>query len=109
MFDDNDHRGGQVIGSVNIEIYEDSEGTWHTRVTTPRIKTSDVRKIYKMALITADTAEHVTSRLPLVERMIMNHAEIKVYQELKQQEMGSAPTPDNEKYQTKLPFKELKG
>jgi hypothetical protein len=106
MFDDNDPRPLRVMGRVQLEIAEDENGDWVCRVFKPQIKTSDVRKIYKMALITADVQVHVKDRLKLIDRMIMNNAEIAQYQQLQRSEGLDKPTADVDKYQTKLPFKE---
>ena len=104
MFDDIDHQPTRVIGSVELELHEDIIGDWHVRVTTPRTRTSDVRKIYKMALITADTQVHVNSRLPLIDRMILNNKEIAEYQAVYESEQRDKPVAAVEQYQTKLPF-----
>lgn len=106
MFDDTESRSIRVLGEVQLEIAEDCNDTWVCVVTKPRLKTTDIRKIYKMALITADVQVHVKDRLQLIDRMIMNNAEIAQYHELQQAEKLSSPTPDTEKYQTKLPFEE---
>ena len=109
MLDDNDHRPIRVLGTIQLEIAEDGDGKWLCIVSKPRLKTNNIRKIYKMALITADVQVHVKDRLPLIDRIVLNNAEIAQYHELQQAEKLDQVKPDTERYQTKLPFGEKTG
>jgi hypothetical protein len=96
----------KIIGRITMQFIEDDQGRWLCGVKQPRMHSKDVRDTYKMALATAVLQDHINKTLAAIDRMIMNNAEIAQYQELQEAELASAPTPDTEKYQTKLPFKE---
>ena len=114
MFDDIDHRPGCHVGSITFDFLETSDSQWYSEVMPPRLKTSDIRSIYKMALIVAVLQDTCKNKLSAIDRMIMNNAEIAEYhnsivEEKKNTGHQAVPVPDTKKYQTKLPFKEKTG
>ena len=110
MFDDNDP-DGRVIGKITFKFMENSkQAGWFTKIV-PHVKTGIVRDIYKMALIVAVLSDTCKRKLDAIDRMVMNNEEIRLDQEVKAQEARNKPPglADIDKYQTKLPFGELKG
>ena len=109
MFDDIDPRPIRVVGEITIEFSEHEDGKWHSKITTPKLSTSVLRDIYKMALVVAVLQDTCVKKLDAIDRMITNNKEIAEYHnhmlaEKKNTGKRAVPVPDTEKYQTKLPF-----
>ena len=102
MFDDIDHRPGYHVGSTTFDFLEDSNGQWYSEVMPPRLKTSIVRSVYKMALIVAVLQDTCKNKLDAIDRMIMNNAEIAEYHNMMVEEKRNKPK-GLDKYQQPLP------
>ena len=109
MFDDT-NPDGSVVGEIKFVFLIDEHGRWFTKLE-PLVKSGVVRDIYKMAMVVAVLGDTCKRKLDAIDRMIMNNKEISLYNEIRKAEAANKPPglADIDRYQTKLPFKELKG
>ena len=107
MFDDNDHRPIRVIGTIEFEFSEHENGHWYSAIV-PKIKSTVLRDIYKMALIVAVLQDTCKKKLDAIDRMIMNNKEIAEYHNMMLEEKKNKPAglADIDRYQQPLPFGE---
>lgn len=108
MFDDIDARPGYHVGSITFDFLETSDGQWYSEVMPPRLKTSNIRSIYKMAMIVAVLQDTCKNKLNAIDRMILNNAEITEYHNAMVEEKKNKPPgqADIDKYQQLLPLGE---
>jgi hypothetical protein len=105
MFDDIPAGPGRRVGKITFEFQKLMHGTWFSIVSEPRMYTSDIRSIYKMALITAVLQDTCKNKLGAIDRMIMNNQEIAEYHNMMVEEKKNKPPGqvDIDKYQQPLP------
>jgi hypothetical protein len=108
MFDDIDARPGRHIGSITFDFLQTSDGQWYSEVMPPKLKTSEIRAIYKMALIVAVLQDTCKNKLGAIDQMILNNKEIAEYHNMMVEEKKNKPpgSVDIDKYQQPLPFGE---
>lgn len=105
MFDDIPAGPGRRVGKITFEFQELKSGTWISIVSEPKLHTSDIRSLYKMALITAVLQDTCKNKLANIDRMIMNNKEILEYHNMMVEEKKNKPPglADIDKYQQQLP------
>ena len=106
MFDDIDHRPAYHVGSITFDFLQTADGQWYSEVMPPRLKTSNLRSVYKMALIVAVLQDTCQKKLGAIDQMIMNNEEIREHHNMMVEEKKNKPKglADIDKYQQPLPF-----
>ena len=92
----------RLVGVIEFEFTEDTEGFWHSEVI-PRFETNDIREIYKLGLIVAVLQDTCSKKLGYIDSLIKIKEEVlKVHNEL----VAEKTLSDVDRLQKKLPFEE---
>ena len=106
VFDDIKLRESRLVGTVTFEFEEQDDGQWYS-IVVPKMMTTIIREVYKLALIVAVLQDTCKTKLAGIDRMIMNNKEIAEYHNMMVEEKKNKPAGgvDIDKYQMQLPFK----